>query len=106
MGEVLTKTGHRPFKARISLFRLAPLFGACNAVAMTQGLGTLPWGTTGHVVTISFMIGDVCVGNVLKDSEKQASIKAAVMIVAMIMGAICGAMFSIYADSNVVLDYT
>merc|ERR1712032_1026556 len=57
-----SRFGSEDWHSRINLWLLAPLFGATNVVAVTKGLGTLPWGTTGHLVTLSSRLGDVLLG--------------------------------------------
>jgi uncharacterized membrane protein YoaK (UPF0700 family) len=90
---------------RLNIVFLCPIFGALNASAMRRGLGTLPWGTSGHVISVAFMLSDICSGHRV-EVDWQGSLKALLMITAMICGAISGSWFMMYEGGDAVLEYS
>lgn len=93
---------------RWNVVRMAPIFGIVNAVS-SRILGTLPWGTTGHVITTASAIGAVIMGNCGAE-EKAKAIKAVTMILSFLCGGVSGTALSVYGirrhGSEMVFDYT
>jgi len=95
------------FKApsRWNVLRIAPVFGIQDAITLRQGgLATLPWCTTGHVVTIGVTMAEFSTGVVSAEQKRKCAFALA-MMASMILGAIAGMTFDTITEESLDWDY-
>jgi len=105
--DVLEWSAVDQFKAsnRWSVLPLAPVFGIQDAITLRQGgLATLPWCTTGHVVTIGVTMAEFSTGVVSAEQKRKCAFALA-MMASMILGAIAGMTFDTITEESLDWDY-
>jgi len=71
---------------REHLFVLAPMFGMIDCLVLKDGLKSLPWCTTGHVISIGYTLTDMALGEASREDIRKCS-EAICMLIAMVLGA-------------------
>eukprot|EP00928_Gymnodinium_smaydae_P089660 TRINITY_DN73586_c0_g1_i1.p1 TRINITY_DN73586_c0_g1~~TRINITY_DN73586_c0_g1_i1.p1 ORF type:complete len:474 (+),score=91.96 TRINITY_DN73586_c0_g1_i1:113-1423(+) len=99
----IERTEYAP-PSRWNALRLAPIFGAQDAVTVKGGLATLPWCTTGHVVTIGSTLADTLTGGASVEDRRKCAVALA-MMASMILGAVAGMAFDAMFD-NIEWEYS